>query len=109
MLSMNKGRNSTAEHLFFCVAVSDLVLIGIHVRPSDAEAEINGLVPVYEAAESKYNTSHIIIMGDMNADCSYLSNTRYDGLTFTTDSRFLWLIGKDNDTTTANSPCAYDR
>jgi len=87
-----------------------LVLIGIHVRPSDAEAEINGLVPVYEAAESRYNTSHIIIMGDMNADCTYLSNSRYDGLIFTTDSRrFLWLISKDEDTTTANSSCAYDR
>jgi len=89
--------------------VSNLVLIGIHVKPHNAEAEINGLVPVYEAAESRYNTSHIIIMGDMNADCSYLSNSRYDGLIFTTDSRFLWLINKDDDTTVANSSCAYDR
>ncbi|XP_065900767.1 deoxyribonuclease-1-like isoform X2 [Dysidea avara] len=89
--------------------VADLVLIGIHVRPSDAEDEINGLVPVYEEAESRYNTSHIIIMGDMNADCSYLSNARYNDLSFTTDSRFLWLISKDDDTTTANSSCAYDR
>jgi len=95
--------------LLFFVAISDLVLIGIHVRPNDAVVEINGLVAVYEAAERRYNTTHIIIMGDLNADCSYLSNTRYNSLAFTTDSRFLWLISKEDDTTTSNSSCAYDR
>ena len=48
-------------------------------------------------------------MGDMNADCKYLSNTKYNALIFTTDDRFLWLIGKDNDTTVSDSDCAYDR
>ena len=96
----------------FCLpAISDLVLIGVHIRPHnvDTEAEINALIPVYEEAVMRYNTTNVIIMGDLNADCSYLSNARYDGLIFTTDDRFLWLIGKDNDTTVSNSDCAYDR
>ena len=93
------------------VGISDLVLIGIHVRPhvSDTQTEINALVSVYEEAVRIYNTTNVIIMGDMNADCSYLSNSRYSSLTFTTDNRFLWLIGKENDTTVTNSTCAYDR
>ena len=92
-------------------AISDLVLIGIHVRPhsTDTQIEINALVTVYEQAVLRYNTTNVIILGDMNADCSYLSNARYDNLTFTTDNRFLWLIGKENDTTVSNNTCAYDR
>ena len=92
-------------------AISDLVLIGVHIRPDSngTEAEINALVPVYEEAVMRYDTTNVIIMGDMNADCSYLPNYRYDRLTFTTDDRFLWLIGKDSDTTVSNSDCAYDR
>lgn len=91
--------------------ISDLVLIGIHIRPnsSDTEREINALVSVYEEAVMRYNTTNVIILGDMNADCSYLSNKKYNRLTFTNDSRFLWLIGKENDTTVADSDCAYDR
>ena len=92
-------------------AISDLVLIGVHVRPdSNATAEeIDALVPVYDEATVKYGTTNVIIMGDMNADCKYLSNTKYNKLIFTTDDRFTWLIGKDNDTTVSNSDCAYDR
>jgi len=93
----------------FLTAVSNLVLIGIHVRPDNAETEINALFLVYEEVVMRYDTTNVILLGDMNADCSYLSNTKYNNLIFTTDSRFLWLIGKDNDTTTSNSNCAYDR
>ena len=96
---------------FSLLAVSDLVLIGLHARPhvTDTQAEINALVSVYEGAVIRYNTTNVIIMGDLNADCSYLSNSRYDDLIFTTNSSFLWLIGKENDTTVSNSSCAYDR
>ena len=93
-------------------AISDLVLIGVHIRPdsSGTAEEINALVPVYDEATMRYNTTNVIIMGDMNADCKYLSNTKYNELIiFTTDDRFLWLIAKGNDTTVSNSTCAYDR
>ena len=86
-------------------------MIGVHIRPdsSGTAAEIDALVPVYEEAVMRYGTTNVIIMGDMNADCNYLSNTKYNELIFTTDDQFLWLIGKDNDTTVSNSDCAYDR
>ena len=48
-------------------------------------------------------------MGDFNADCSYLSQKRYNMLELVTDLRFTWLLDTDVDTTTKNSNCAYDR
>lgn len=90
-------------------AIPDLVLVGIHVKPSDAQAELDGLVKVYEDAVKKFLTFNILLLGDMNADCSYISNRAYDLLNFTTDKRFLWLINKSKDTTVANTDCSYDR
>jgi hypothetical protein len=64
----------------------------------------------------------VLVMGDFNADCSYLGKTAwtcireasctstsmalYDGTTFSAEN---WLIGDDADTTVAVSSCAYDR
>lgn len=95
--------------LICTLAIPDVVLIGIHVKPSTAELELDGLVKVYEETVQKFFTFNVLLMGDMNADCSYVTNTVYDRLNFTTDSRFLWLIDKLQDTTVAGTHCAYDR
>ena len=91
------------------VAIPDVVLVGIHVKPSDAEAEIDALVKVYDETVQKFYTFNVLLMGDMNADCSYVKDNVYDRLYFTTDSRFLWLIDKLTDTTVSGTHCAYDR
>ena len=49
------------------------------------------------------------MLGDFNADCSYLSQRRYNTLLLVTDSRFTWLLDTNIDSTTGNSNCAYDR
>lgn len=86
------------------------MLVGIHVKPSDAEAEIDGLVKVYEETVQKFFTFNVLLLGDMNADCSYVKDSAYGRLHFTTDSRFSWLIDKLTDTTVATGThCAYDR
>lgn len=90
-------------------AIPDVVLIGIHVKPSDARAELDGLMKVYEEAVNEFLTFNILLLGDMNADCSYISNSVYDQLNFTTDNRFVWLVDKLQDTTVADTHCAYDR
>ena len=84
-------------------------LVGIHTKPSKAFSEINALVDVYDEAVHHYGTENGIILGDFNADCSYLSQRRYNMLQLVTDSRFTWLLDTDVDTTTKNSNCAYDR
>ena len=90
-------------------ASNQLVLIGLHTKPTDAVDEMEALIDVHAAVEQHWNTNNILIMGDLNADCSYASKTALQGLTLRTDPRFSWLIGDDVDTTTTSTDCAYDR
>ncbi len=93
----------------FFLDIPDTILIGLRSRPSDVVAELNQLVDVYEDAVSYFNTTNALILGDLNADCSYLSRTRYDNLRLVTDQRFTWLINSTIDTTVSSTDCAYDR
>ena len=93
----------------FFPGLPQFFLVGIHTKPSKAFSEINALVDVYDEAVHHYGTENGIILGDFNADCSYLSQRRYNMLQLVTDSRFTWLLDTDVDTTTKNSNCAYDR
>ena len=49
-----------------------------------------------------------MIVGDLNADCSYVSNTNYNSLDLILNTSFTWWIDKSDDTTTSASNCAYD-
>ena len=89
--------------------IPQFFLVGIHTKPSEAFSEINALVDVYDEAVNHYGTENGIILGDFNADCSYLSQRHYNMLQLFTDSRFTWLLDTDVDSTTGNSDCAYDR
>ncbi|KAA3672204.1 deoxyribonuclease-1-like protein [Paragonimus westermani] len=51
----------------------------------------------------------ILILGDMNADCGYLSKTKLRALAFKKDGDFQWLVKDGQDTTVAAGHCAYDR
>ncbi len=65
---------------------------------------------VYDAAALYYGTERGVILGDLGADCGYLSRSAYDGLDLVRDVWFKWMIGPDQDTTTSTkSDCAYDR
>ena len=83
--------------------------MGVHIKPSDAFDEMNALVDVYDELVNVFNTTSGVILGDMNADCRYLSKKKYKTLDLVTDPRFTWLIDSTVDTTTSNSDCSYDR
>ena len=51
----------------------------------------------------------IILGGDFNAGCSYVRAGDWDNIRLRTQSRFMWVIGDDVDTTVASSSCPYDR
>ena len=85
------------------------MLIGVHTDPDEAVEEIDALMDVHSAVERRWNTNDILILGDLNADCSYVSGRARRRLKLRTDSRFTWLIGDEVDTTTTNSDCTYDR
>ena len=89
---------------------SHLALIGLHAKPADAVEEMQALVNVHAAVEQYWNTDNILIVGNLNAECRYASQSELDSLTLRTDSRFSWLIGDEVDTTTKiTTDCAYDR
>lgn len=88
----------------------DFVLICVHIKPSEAASEIGGLPAVYDNATATYaGVDNMVILGDFNADCSYLSAAAMANLTLRTDTRFHWLIADGTDTTVASSSCTYDR
>jgi len=89
--------------------IPDTILVGLHTQPTNATVEINHLVEVYEDAVSHFGVTSALILGDLNAGCSYLSRTRYNKLRLVTDARFTWLINSTVDTTTSASHCPYDR
>ena len=85
------------------------MLCGIRTQPSDTVAEMEALMDVLSAVQQYWNTCNILIMGDLNADCSYASQTQLDALSLRTDPRCTWLIEDDVDTYTKSNDCAYDR
>lgn len=84
-------------------------IAGIHTSPSEAFAEIQSLEDVYWSGVNKWGEYNGIIMGDLNADCSYLSDTEYSTLYLKQDSRFNWAFSKAGDSTVSpNTNCQYD-
>jgi len=83
-------------------------VLGIHTSPDSANQELNGLDEVYEAAASFWNTQDIFILGDFNADCSYMSSSELERLGIRQPG-YEWLIGDEVDTTSSTTNCAYDR
>ena len=101
------------KQLSLTLTLTDLpqfFIIASHTRPSDAVSEINDLVTVFDSVSDHFNTLDGIIMGDLNADCTYVSKSVFNTLALFNNTNFTWWISSDYDTTTnTNTHCAYDR
>jgi deoxyribonuclease-1-like protein len=85
----------------------DVTLMVIHTDPDEATEEINALDAVVEYAQSMYlDEQDFIVMGDLNADCSYFDE---DSTSTLSNSDFYWCIDNSVDTTTKTTDCTYDR
>jgi endonuclease/exonuclease/phosphatase family metal-dependent hydrolase len=85
----------------------DFVLITIHTDPDTANQEINDLPKVVEDAKSRYKgEGDFIVMGDLNADCTYFKESDPSPLR---SSDYYWIINNSFDTTTKSTDCTYDR
>ncbi len=85
----------------------DFVLLVIHVDPDTATQEINDLPKAVEDAKSRYQgEGDFIVMGDLNADCSYFNESSQSPLR---SSDYYWVINNSIDTTTKSTKCTYDR
>jgi len=83
------------------------VLITIHTDPDTATPDINDLPMVVGDAKSKYQgKGDFIVMGDLNADCSYFNENSQSPLR---SSDYYWGINNSVDTTTKSTDCTYDR
>lgn len=64
----------------------------------------------FDESAAFYGNQNGIILGDLNADCSFLSMVRNDALDLVMQSdKYTFLIDRSADTTTSASDCAYDR
>ena len=90
-------------------AAFDFALITIHTEPDGTPQELSYLPLALESARSLYgDEADFIMLGDMNADCSYLSAAEAASLALR-NSSFLWVVPDDADTTVKSTDCAYDR
>ncbi|XP_006101560.1 deoxyribonuclease gamma [Myotis lucifugus] len=92
-------------------AVKDFVIVPLHTTPEASVKEIDELVDVYEYVKRRWKKAeNFIFMGDFNADCNYVPKKAWSSIRLRTDSKFVWLIGDQEDTTVKTSTnCAYDR
>ncbi|XP_041941877.1 deoxyribonuclease-1-like isoform X2 [Alosa sapidissima] len=90
--------------------LKDLVLMPVHTKPDDSLKELDELYEVFLAVRRKWKTDNVMILGDFNADGSYVSERDFHNIRIRSDKNFHWLIGDDVDTTanTGNTH-TYDR
>ncbi|XP_054710535.1 deoxyribonuclease-1-like [Uloborus diversus] len=89
--------------------VSKFGVIGHHAKPSNAVQEIDALAGLYDEMAGKYKLQDFLIMGDFNADCSYVGENDWENISLWTRPEFFWLLGNHLDTTTNYKSCALDR
>ncbi|MED6235083.1 hypothetical protein ATANTOWER_015243 [Ataeniobius toweri] len=90
--------------------VKDFVLIGQHTCPKTAMKEIDELYSVVKRIHQKWKIDNVIILGDLNAGCRYVTIKGWKAVRLRNDPKFHWLIGDDQDTTVRETTrCAYDR
>ena len=87
----------------------DFTLITVHTKPASALAEIDALHTVVESyLENHTGESDLVILGDLNADCSYASAQELWNSPLRSP-QYKWLVNDLADTTVSSTDCAYDR
>ncbi|NXG84450.1 DNAS1 protein, partial [Stercorarius parasiticus] len=89
--------------------VEEFVMVPLHAEPSSAADEIDALYDVYTDVVNKWATNNILLLGDFNADCSYVTSTQWPSIRLRSLDACEWLIPDSADTTVADTDCAYDR
>ncbi|XP_070705989.1 deoxyribonuclease 1 like 4, tandem duplicate 1 [Pempheris klunzingeri] len=90
--------------------LKDLVMIPVHTKPEDSEKELDELYDVFQHVKQKWRTDNVMILGDFNADGTYVSKKDMKSIRIRSDKNFHWLIGDDVDTTASNrNDHTYDR
>jgi len=87
-----------------------LTFLGTHLSPGDAEAEMLALADhVEDELDHLHADEELIVFGDFNADCRYLTQRERDEDRLLNDLNLYSYIDDSMDTTTSSTDCAYDR
>lgn len=90
--------------------LSAFTLIGVHTRPTSAAAEISALSDVIDYASQQAGAAQdIVVLGDFNAGCSYVTNSQWETNALKNREDVVWGIADYTDTTVSSTNCAYDR
>ncbi|XP_075434436.1 deoxyribonuclease-1-like isoform X4 [Ascaphus truei] len=90
--------------------LKDFVLMSHHTCPREAAKEINKLLQVMLEVKRRWRIENIMLLGDLNAACGYVTVTDWRGIQLRSGGTFHWLIGDKDDTTVSQKThCAYDR
>ncbi|XP_016518198.1 deoxyribonuclease-1-like isoform X2 [Poecilia formosa] len=90
--------------------LEDLVMIPVHITPKGAEKELDKLYDLFLHVKKKWKTENVMILGDFNADGSYVTKKEMKTIRIRNDKNFHWLIGDDVDTTASTKNTnTYDR
>jgi len=111
-LANDKGNKFSREPynvLFEVQGGQRFFAVPLHTVPEDSVREIDALVPVFDDAVRRFRTDKGFIVGDLNADCTYVSDREKTGLRLRREPGWTWLIPDGVDTTVSNTHCAYDR
>uniref|UniRef100_UPI0037E7943D deoxyribonuclease-1 n=1 Tax=Semicossyphus pulcher TaxID=241346 RepID=UPI0037E7943D len=90
-------------------AVQNFVLIPQHTSPDSALEETDALYDVVSDVRTRWNTNDIVLLGDFNTGCNYVSGSDWQQIRLFTDKSFHWLITDEADTTVTHTNCPYDR
>ncbi|KAK0131555.1 Deoxyribonuclease-1 [Merluccius polli] len=84
-------------------------LIPQHTSPDWAIREVDALYDVVTDVRNRWNTNDILLLGDFNTGCTYVTGKDWEKIRLFTDKSFHWLISNDADTTVSHTNCPYDR
>ncbi|KFW67560.1 Deoxyribonuclease-1, partial [Pygoscelis adeliae] len=87
--------------------VEEFVMVPLHAKPSSAVEEIDTLYDVYTDVVNKWATNNILLLGDFNADCSYVTSAQWPSIRLRSLDACEWLIPDSADTPVAShTDCA---
>ncbi|KAF7258883.1 hypothetical protein EG68_03752 [Paragonimus skrjabini miyazakii] len=84
-------------------------MVTVHLDPDDVIQEMKTLYRTVENYRRCKRLQNVLIVGDMNLDCSYAPARERSTLSFHTNPSYFWLISDRHDTTVSKNVCAYDR
>ncbi|XP_042263848.1 deoxyribonuclease-1-like 1 [Thunnus maccoyii] len=91
-------------------AIKEFTLIPQHTTPTNATKELDALYDVLQHVRKMWKTENVMLLGDFNADCSYLAKKNRKNVRLITEENLFWLIPEETDTTVrSTTTCTYDR